>query len=827
MNKFKLKIHKLLRDTPKLVLTLGAVMVIGGGAAIATIGIGGGIFGGGVNLQDGLIGHWKLDGDAKDSTPYNNHANKEHGITRAYISGNLTFIAQQWNGSSNNGEFDIECTGGDSNCSFTDINGLHSTPNINSGVACGDGNTGTGYIMFSEESVHTRFSDNPPHSSNADNYICARHNNEWQYDTNNSWVSFTPASTDTLVAAVDFSNDTVEALEYFPDPSVTDRNGQSGKAMNFDGVDDYLDLGTDTLDAYSNEDWSVSFWMNAEDFSSGTYRGIIGNGFSAGNVWAIEIRESSQVNLELNGDSGNRDRVGTSQVGFNQWNHIVAVYDSDAKTATIYANAVNEGSTDYTDTGDFDTGNAEIGRRPDSNSRYFGGKIDDARFYERALSSEEVSALHDSYDSSGVQVASTQKNLVSHWKMDGNGSDATPYSNYGTVNGATPTTDRHGQTGSALDFDGTDDDITGTSQPDVQTSPNLFTVSGFINPGNQDSFFITPQSNGRDQFIAYDAANERLRVNVAESANTNNRARFSALGSVPLNTWTHWTVVINGLNIKIYINGEIDQEFNESISIAGWNNEWRIGQRGNGTNWLLGKLDDIRVYRRELAPSEISNLHDSYNPEVQISDLSKGLKGHWSFNGDPKDKTPWGNNGTLVNGPVLTADRHGRTDSAYSLDGTDDWIDLSDGGANDIAISGAMSLSLWFKAQKDVDTEYLMDNRNPGSWWWILDYTGGSSCSNDNNNICFENRVWATGSDWNANEWTHVVVTDDTSTASMYVNGNLVDTGTGESSSISTNLRVGTRYNNQQYLNGEVDDVRVYDRALTETEAKMLYETYR
>ena len=88
---------------------------------------------------------------------------------------------------------------------------LDVTP-LNYGVACQDGATGSGYIMYSEESVHTRFSAHPPLGNNADHFVCVIYDGNWKYDNNSTYYVFTPRSTDILVAEVDFSADTVTDL---------------------------------------------------------------------------------------------------------------------------------------------------------------------------------------------------------------------------------------------------------------------------------------------------------------------------------------------------------------------------------------------------------------------------------------------------------------------------------------------------------------------------------------------------------------------------------------------------------------------------------------
>ncbi len=87
---------------------------------------------------------------------------------------------------------------------------------INNGIAAIDNASGTGYIMFSKESVHTRF--NPkPHSNNSDHFIAVKYlNGQWKYDNNSSIYNFTPQEGDLLIAEVDFSNDEIMGL---PDTS--------------------------------------------------------------------------------------------------------------------------------------------------------------------------------------------------------------------------------------------------------------------------------------------------------------------------------------------------------------------------------------------------------------------------------------------------------------------------------------------------------------------------------------------------------------------------------------------------------------------------------
>ncbi|MBX2819582.1 MAG: hypothetical protein KTR29_07870, partial [Rhodothermaceae bacterium] len=90
-----------------------------------------------------------------------------------------------------------------------------SLGNLNLGVAAFDARSGTGYIMYSEESVHIRFASTPPSQWNADHLIAVVFvDNQWFIDNNEfALVPFTPRMSDRLLVEVDFGANTVTSLE--------------------------------------------------------------------------------------------------------------------------------------------------------------------------------------------------------------------------------------------------------------------------------------------------------------------------------------------------------------------------------------------------------------------------------------------------------------------------------------------------------------------------------------------------------------------------------------------------------------------------------------
>ena len=115
---------------------------------------------------------------------------------------------------------------------------------LNAGVAVADDATGDGYILYSQQDVHTRFDG--IRADNADQFVAVRlSQTQWQYNNDVTWVDFDPAPEDRLVAAANFSSDKVVTFNRYQGIRQVEgiRAGfQSGDlwftANHFDGDDD-------------------------------------------------------------------------------------------------------------------------------------------------------------------------------------------------------------------------------------------------------------------------------------------------------------------------------------------------------------------------------------------------------------------------------------------------------------------------------------------------------------------------------------------------------------------------------------------------------------
>ncbi|MCX6122023.1 MAG: FG-GAP-like repeat-containing protein [Ignavibacteriales bacterium] len=215
---------------------------------------------------------------------------------------------------------------------------------------------------------------------------------------------------------------------------------------------------------------------------------------------------------------------------------------------------------------------------------------------------------------------------------------------------------------------------------------------------------------------------------------------------------------------------------------------------------------------------------------------SDGLVAWYPFNGNANDESGNGNNGT-VNGATLTTDRLGNLNNAYSLNGSGDWIDI--GNTTLCGNSHQLTLSCWAKSPSLASVGAALiqraDDRYLGGTAtrvFRLEVTPTGQIGFGVNNIPPSNGVGVlsqAGSFQYDNYWRHIVATyDDVQGCKIYLNGiKIVDTilTFGTVSNLSIRTAIGIKYNSipSQWFKGVLDDIRIYNRALSETEINSLY----
>lgn len=316
-----------------------------------------------------------------------------------------------------------------------------------------------------------------------------------------------------------------------------------------------------------------------------------------------------------------------------------------------------------------------------------------------------------------------------------------------------------------------------------------------------------------------------------------------------------------GSGTVLYIDG--NPVLTTTMSVFNQNNNFEIGSN-MGTQNFFGWIDDVRVYTRILSATEIANIYSSnvgpayfdsnlypqgatqstsrlYIPLVNATgngdlklgampkdygtiDTTSGLVLYQKFDEgsgtSATDSSTIGNTGTLTNGPTWVS---GIRNKALSFSGSayvalpSDFINFN----NDFTIVG------WIKSTGTGRDAIFCDKPGGGAVGiCLLQKETTSSISLWYNNGGGDAFIdGATGIDTTGSKWYNVAVTKSGSSVVIYVNGASDGTGTAsgniDSGQIPQIGQVPVLADNN--WKGSIDDLRVYNRALSASEIKALY----
>ena len=203
---------------------------------------------------------------------------------------------------------------------------------------------------------------------------------------------------------------------------------------------------------------------------------------------------------------------------------------------------------------------------------------------------------------------------------------------------------------------------------------------------------------------------------------------------------------------------------------------------------------------------------------------TNGLVGWWGFNGNAQDGSGNGNHGT-VNGATLTTDRFGNQDGAYSFDGDDDYI-ISNGGS--LFISNNLTFSFWiYRFNNEFSNgEFICLGSPHSTYFGVISSPLGSRINYARG--CGETTVNNSPSIYGLNVWNHLVLVGSMASGQtqVYVNGLFVGIATNSTPSncSNTNLYFGNDIHGlSEFFNGKLDDIGIWNRALSQQEITNLY----
>lgn len=215
--------------------------------------------------------------------------------------------------------------------------------------------------------------------------------------------------------------------------------------------------------------------------------------------------------------------------------------------------------------------------------------------------------------------------LVGYWPFTSNADDASGNALNGTVQGATLTTDRFGNANSAYHFIGTSASY--IQVPDnILLRPSIITISVWVNP---DTVF--PRASIIAKQNLADATGEQYAVQYTPNGSVLNplfAVKVNSAGCQPgvgwqisnpntstsINNWHHIVGIYDGDTIKVYQDNVL---LSQTVLVTGPIDNCLGGTLNIGHSWTQtagfhGSIDDIRIYNRELNPSEVSQLYNEH-----------------------------------------------------------------------------------------------------------------------------------------------------------------------------------------------------------------------
>lgn len=470
------------------------------------------------------------------------------------------------------------------------------------------------------------------------------------------------------------------------------------------------------------------------------------------------------------------------------------------------------------------------------------------------------------------QELTTDPYIVGLWHLNEASGNAVDSSGNGYTGTATNTTVVSGVMGNARSF-------TGASNSNIVTSANVPSSVLGANPKTMSLWFNTTDATARTrvlagwgsvaggtpQFVMYLNSAHKLEQSPGSGAYL-----ITSPSTVNDGKWHHAALTYTGNTLSMYLDGiligtQISGALTTDQTVFG------IGGLASATSVnFIGSIDEVALFNRALTSEEVrlvasrrpysiytSDVIDltyvsSWNSlswtgtgfatgdgETATASATSNLIAQWNFNDTPSTATAVSGgtcgaacNGTLtsfadttaydiVAGSGWTSANKRWGAGSLMFDGTNDYVNVTDNNALDL--SGDATWEGWFNFSKNNATQSLIQKDNANGYSMYLSSTGKLGLYIYPTAITGNSTI-STG------QWHHLVITKSGTTASFYIDGIFDGSGTVPSSipTNSVNLGVGAKVTGPaEYLQGIVDSVRIYSRALTTSEILSNYNSSR
>ncbi|MFI4910399.1 MAG: LamG domain-containing protein [Sedimentisphaeraceae bacterium JB056] len=673
-----------------------------------------------------------------------------------------------------------------------------------------------------------------------------------------------------LIGADSVSNIGVELLGLEASDTSQWVDGKFGNAVNFDGracATPYSDVWT-ISDLGGFQEKTVSMWVKFNDISSVQY--LFCNNW--GGYKATLLNYDGQLRMQYddkNGIVGDKRVSGVFQT--EQWYHVILLSrntEDGLSTMEAWVNGVMITSmaglvrdeTGLVDNLGIGTNNAQ---NPDS-SQFIKGMLDDMRFYDVALSQEQIEALYD-YEPS---TDSLEDSLLVYMPMD-DGLTVWAYDEKGTMGGEVKgfsgiesAWNNHGKFGRCFNGDGNENRIALASVPDTYATTALGkfqnnTISAWVCPTGATSpvgntvQFIFGLINGSDQPYKFYLAmvNGYFRVQGTEGY------QQYQIPVIDGNTWYHLAVVnantADGMSeFRLYVNGtlavtktgitrdEVGKHYYPSIGGSAADKSMTAVQR----QAFYGKIDDFRIYNATLTDTEVADLAATV-PAERVFRTKDDLELYYEMDQEGGSDLIADSSGNDLYGVMNNYDGNtsqwvnGVYGKCFDFDGISNSITFKDRN-NEFAFGPFKdkTISCWINPD---DTSGLQQIFNiapqTGGYKYYL-YLYGSLVRLQGVSTTEGNEIIQTVGQVTPGEWTHVAAvirecTEASVCCEVYINGiqdgfkklyKNSDMTRAYALTIGATLGFDTT-NANSWFDGTIDDFRIYDKDLSPSDVNDIY----
>jgi len=595
------------------------------------------------------------------------------------------------------------------------------------------------------------------------------------------------------------------------------QNGKFGKALSFDGNDKVTVADSDIPDIVG--DMSLSAWVYPT--TTNGWEGLISKW---GNSWAWALDTTSHRNaLHINGWL-----YSNSNTPINQWSYLAVVYKDSEDKVYFYLNGKPDGSSTQTVNQGL-VGPLTVGYW--SNLYFLEGLIDEPKVYNYALTADEIKTdynqgkslimggLSSGAGNTAPATAGSQEYCVpgdtatclppvARWDFN-EGVGTTAYDTSGNGNNATfqgTPVWTNGKIGKALNFNDSADYLT-TSGVAIGTT---WTISAWAN-------FPLPNNGSYRTLVRQGASHHHILVHNNGTLGTYVTTWYSSgFDTNTLSGWHQITAIGVGNTTQFYIDGQ----FKGNANAQETGNITQIGGIGS-QNW--GITDQIKIYNYARSPAQIAWDYNRGEPiaHYKMDECQGAVINDWSGNG-LHGTLSIGASGTQTSaGTCQTANTAwgvgatGKINSSINFDGSDDYIETGSLSATNYT---DLSYSYWLKTPSADGI--------PISW---ADYRfcriGGVTANKINCSVDGSSSGSVTSrTSVNDNLWHHVVVTSTANSQIIYIDGKSEGTASEALNTANSGVvDIGKNLANTIYFNGQIDDVQIFNFALTSTQVKTLY----